>query len=124
MEGMEAFRHLASIGAFTGADGARVQELAGQSCGLNSHSLAIIVHPPGTASRGHHHTVADEVYYVLQGSGSLHLENDLHALQTGDIVVLRPGQYHKVCNDGAEDLVLVVTCAPAYQVDEVVWDEA
>jgi mannose-6-phosphate isomerase-like protein (cupin superfamily) len=115
--------NLGTIAGYLGEDGALVQELAGRSTGLTSHSLALITHPPASAARAHHHTVADEVYLVRSGRGQIRLDGVTHAIAPGDVVVIRPGQCHKVWNEGPEDLVLVVTCAPAYAPDEVVWDE-
>jgi mannose-6-phosphate isomerase-like protein (cupin superfamily) len=41
----------------------------------------------------------------------------------GDLVVIVHGQRHKVWQEGEGDLVMLVTCAPAYSVEEVVFDE-
>ncbi len=117
---MENFRSLNSIPASTAPDGSHVQELAGRSNGFTSHSLAVIVHPPGTAATEHHHTVADEVYLVSSGRGHVCVDGVTHEVGPGDVVLIRPGQRHKVWNDGPDDLSLVVTCAPAYDVGEVV----
>jgi mannose-6-phosphate isomerase-like protein (cupin superfamily) len=119
----EAFRRLADVRAFAGEDGAAIQEVAGRSTGLLSHSLAVIRHPPGTASRAHHHTVADEVYFVQSGRGQVRVDGDTREVGAGDTIIIRPGQVHKVTNTGPNDLVLIVSCAPAYAVDEVRWDE-
>ncbi len=108
---------------FIGPDGAQIRELAGRSNGLTSHSLAIIRHPAGMTTVDHHHTVADEVYYVQSGRGRIRVDDRLIDLQPGDTVIIRPGQRHKLWADQGEDLVLVVTCAPAYSVTEVIWDE-
>lgn len=120
---VDAFSRLKDIPAFTGPDGARVQQLAGRSEGMSSHSLAVITHPAGTASTEHHHTVADEVYLVWAGQGRVRVDGVTRAVGPGDAVRIRPGQRHKLWNDGPEALVLVVSCAPAYEVSEVAWDE-
>jgi mannose-6-phosphate isomerase-like protein (cupin superfamily) len=111
------------LAAFTGPDGAKIKELAGRSTGLESHSLAIITHPAGTASVAHHHAEADEIYLVWSGLGRIQLDGLTRPLAAGDVVEIRPGQRHKLWNDGPDDLVLVVTCAPAYRPEEVTWDE-
>lgn len=111
------------MGEFIGPDGARILEVAGRGTGLESHSLAIITHPAGMATVDHHHTVADEVYYVQSGRGHIRIDGETRELAPGDTVIIRPGQRHKLWADMGEDVVLVVTCAPAYAVDEVVWDE-
>jgi mannose-6-phosphate isomerase-like protein (cupin superfamily) len=120
---VDNYRQLGDISAYVGDDGARIQELAGRSTGLTSHSLALITHPAGTAARAHHHTVADEVYFVRAGQGHIELDGVTRPIGPGDIIEIHPGQRHKVWNDGPGDLDLIVTCAPAYQVSEVAWDE-
>ncbi len=98
-------------------------EIAGRTTGLESHSLAIITHPAGMTTVEHHHALCDEVYYVQAGAGHIRVDGELRELNEGDTVIIRPGQRHKLWADMGVDLVLVVTCAPAYAVSEVVWDE-
>jgi mannose-6-phosphate isomerase-like protein (cupin superfamily) len=38
-------------------------------------------------------------------------------------VVIIPRQRHKVCQEGDGDLVMLVTCVPAYSGEEVAFDE-
>jgi mannose-6-phosphate isomerase-like protein (cupin superfamily) len=118
-----AFRHYDDVAPFTGADGAKIRELVGRSTGVTSHSVALIAHPVGISTVEHHHTLADEVYYVLSGTGRIRVDGETRQVGPGDAVTIRPGQRHKLWADGEEDLVLLVTCAPAYAVGEVVWDE-
>ena len=56
-------------------------------------------------------------------TGRVRVDGVTRSVGPGDAVIIRPGQRHKVWNDGAGDLVLIVSCAPAYEVGEVVWDE-
>lgn len=105
-------------------DGSLVQELASpRNAPLTSHSLAEIRHPAGTASREHVHRVAEEVYYVLEGGGTVCVDGEVRAVGPGDVVVISPGQRHKVAQQGERDLVLLVTCVPAYSPDEVIFME-
>ena len=117
------FRTLEDVTPMRGNDGSRIRELTGRSTELLSHSLALITHPAGTASVDHHHTVADEVYFVSSGRGRIRVDGDERPLLPGDVVQIRPGQRHKLWNDGPDNLVLIVTCAPAYTPDDVTWDE-
>ena len=119
----DAFRSLAATPEFTAADGARIREVAGRSTGLTSHSLAVITHPAGMTTAEHRHTVADEVYLVWSGVGRVRVDGETRAVGPGDAIIIRPGQRHKLWADGPDDLVLVVTCAPAYSVTEVIFDE-
>lgn len=120
---METFRALSQIPAFTAADGARIRELAGRGSDLASHSLAVIAHPPGTESRDHRHKIADEVYLVWSGRGRVRVAGEERAVGPGDAIIIRAGQTHKLWNDGPDDLVLIVSCAPAHAAEDVVWQE-
>lgn len=105
-------------------DGSIVRELASpRNTPLAHHSLAEIRHPPGTASREHYHTQAEEIYYVVSGQGQARIEGEPFDIGPGDVVALVPGQRHKVWARGEEALVLLVTCGPAYSVEEVVFTE-
>jgi mannose-6-phosphate isomerase-like protein (cupin superfamily) len=109
---------------FVGDDGAIVRELASpRNSRLTRHSLAEIRHPPGTASQEHFHTEAEEVYYVLSGHGGIRVDGVTRTLKPGDVVVIAPGERHKVWSEGEADLVLLVTCVPAYSVEEVAFTE-
>jgi mannose-6-phosphate isomerase-like protein (cupin superfamily) len=113
-----------AIQPFVGEDGAVVRELASpRTSHLTRHSLAEICHPPGIASDEHYHTEAEEVYYVVSGHGQIRIDGETGDLEPGDVVVIVPGQRHKVWQAGSGDLVLLVTCVPAYSVDEVVFVE-
>jgi mannose-6-phosphate isomerase-like protein (cupin superfamily) len=118
---LTAFVSLADLKPFTAPDGSQVQEVAGRTSGLGSHSLAVIAHPPGTESTAHRHSIADEIYLVWSGRGRVEVEGETREVGPGDAVIIRPGQHHRLWSDGPGDLVLVVSCAPAYDPEEVVW---
>jgi mannose-6-phosphate isomerase-like protein (cupin superfamily) len=107
-----------------GDDRSIIRELASPAnSGITRHSLAEIRHPPGTASLEHFHTEAEEVYFVTEGRGGIRVDGETRSIGPGDVVVIVPGQRHKVWQEGEGDLVLLVTCVPAYTVEEVVFVE-
>jgi mannose-6-phosphate isomerase-like protein (cupin superfamily) len=111
-----------AVSATQAPDGALVRELASpHNSGLTRHSLAEITHPPGTVSDEHHHLEAEEVYYVLQGEGQVRIDGQARAISPGDVVVILPGQRHQVWQRGEDDLVMLVTCVPAYSIEDVVF---
>jgi mannose-6-phosphate isomerase-like protein (cupin superfamily) len=116
--------HRSMVQPILAADGSLVRELAAPgNAPLAGHSLAEIRHPVGTASREHWHRVAEEVYYVLEGEGVVRVDGQVRTIGPGDVVVISPGQRHKVAQQGDRDLVLLVTCVPAYSPAEVVFLE-
>jgi mannose-6-phosphate isomerase-like protein (cupin superfamily) len=48
------------------------------------------------------------------------LDEEEADVRTGDMVVIPPGTPHKLWNTGAEPLVLLCCCAPAYSHDDTV----
>lgn len=108
-----------SVQPFTGDDGSIIRELVR----LARHTLAEIRHPAGTASREHYHTQAEEAYFVLDGRGEIRIDGETQAIGPGDVIEIAPGQRHKLWQRGEGDLVLLVTCVPAYDVREVVFTE-
>lgn len=113
-----------NIEPVVGDDKAIVRELASPvNSNLTRHSFAEIRHPPGTASLEHYHTEAEEVYYVIEGQGAVRVDGETHTIGPGDVVIVAPGERHKVWQEGEGGLVLLVTCVPAYSVDEVVFTE-
>ena len=67
--------------------------------------------------------IPQEVYYVLEGRGGVRVDGEPRTVGPGDVVVVVPGQRHKVWQEGEGDLVLLVTCVPAYSVEEVVFTD-
>lgn len=116
--------HRTMVEPFLADDGSLVRELAAPgNAPLTGHSLAEIRHPLGTASREHSHRVAEEVYYVLEGEGLMRVDGEVRPIGPGDVVVISPGQRHQVAQQGAGELVLLVTCVPAYSPADVVWTD-
>ena len=113
-----------AVQSYVGDDESIIRELASPgNSSLCRHSLAEIRHPPGTASLEHYHTEAEEVYFVLSGKGGVRVDGETHSIGPGDVVIITPGERHKVWQEGEGDLVLLVTCVPAYSVAEVVFTE-
>jgi mannose-6-phosphate isomerase-like protein (cupin superfamily) len=107
---------------FIGDDKSIIRELVSPAnSGVTRHSLAEIRHPPGTASQEHFHTEAEEVYFVTEGRGGIRIDGETRNIGPGDVVVITPGERHTVWQEGEGDLVLLVTCVPAYSVEEVVF---
>ena len=50
----------------------------------------------------------NEIYYVVRGEAVLHLDDELHDIQAGDLVFIPAGVFHSLDNKSAtEDFVLL-----------------
>ena len=107
--------NLQALTAFTTLDGSRIRELAGPAwTPARNQSLAEATVPPGGETEEHLHQRSGEIYFFLSGQGRMRLDGESGPVGPGDCVVIVPGTPHKLWNTGAEPLVLLCCCAPAY----------
>lgn len=62
--------------------------------------------PPGKRL-GRHTDTAEEVQFILAGSGDLLLDEGAKPVKAGDVVVLTEGTAHDLHNTGSEDLCVI-----------------
>ena len=81
----------------------------------HEHSNSVVwVVKPGQEVACHTHTTSDDIWIVMQGSGSFHPEpgQDVR-VSAGQVIVNPAGTCHGVTNDGDGDFVFVGVIAPA-----------
>lgn len=59
----------------------------------------------GQATRGHNHPGQEEVYFFVQGTGIMIVDEEHIRVVAGDIILIPDGAFHKVINDGEMHLV-------------------
>ena len=64
--------------------------------------------PPGTSIGIHTHGRDEEVYCILEGKGTMHLDGENRPVEKGDIILNRPRGTHGLENTGEEDLLVLV----------------
>lgn len=75
---------------------------------------------PGQTTATSFHRIAEELYYVLAGSGTAVLNGEPHPLKTGDFLRLPPGVKH-CFTTGTEALVMLDIHAPGSRPDRDVY---
>ena len=80
------------------------------------YSLAY-VNLSGGKSTLPHTMKTSEVYYILEGEGVLHINNESESVKTGDAVFVLPGAKQHVENVGSEDLKFLCIVDPAWKKD-------
>lgn len=119
-------RKLADCPEFTAGDGTQLRELLHpdkQPIALR-YSLAHAVVPVGQTSTPHALTTS-EVYYILQGQGTMHINNEDERVEPGDAVYIPPNARQYIHNDGSEPLVFICLVDPAWrQRDETIFEGA
>lgn len=108
---------------YVAEDRAVAKEFLGpRGYGLKNLSIAEITIPPGVTVKKHYHLKSEETYHVTQGSGVMHLDGEEALMRPGQAVAILPGQWHSICNPNVTDLVMIVTCAPAWTPEDQVFE--
>jgi len=58
------------------------------------------------AGQSHVHD-SEEVFLVLQGKGKLPVDDDVHEVRAGDVIVIEPGENHHMTSGEDDPLVVV-----------------
>ena len=106
---------------FITADGSQIRELIHPHfSGAQNQSLAEATLAPGGATTEHYHPHAEEIYYILRGSGCLQVNGQTQDVKPGDAALIAAGMRHKICNTGSDDLVFLCCCSPAYSHEDTI----
>ena len=103
------------IAPYTTKDGSEIRELMHPSLHGNARqSFAEATVAPGCATLPHRHRTTEEIYYIVQGKGTMTLGDDTLFVCAGDTICIAPGTPHCVSNTGTDALRILCACAPAY----------
>ena len=59
----------------------------------------------GQATRGHSHPGQEEVYFFVQGTGMMVVDEERFRVIGGDVILVPDGAFHRVINDGEMNLL-------------------
>ena len=105
---------LRSAQPFETKDGSTIRELHHTA----AQSLAEAQLEPGQATERHYHAQTEEIYLVTKGSGSLEVGGETRRVRPGDAVLIPPGVWHTLENDGTSELTILCMCAPPYSDED------
>ena len=114
-------RNINNVPAFTSKDGSEIRELLAHrnSC-IQKQSLAEARLPSGASTTPHFHPRAEEIYYILEGTGRMRIGHEERDVVPGDAIAIPPGELHQITNTGWNKLKFLCCCAPAYEHDDTV----
>jgi mannose-6-phosphate isomerase-like protein (cupin superfamily) len=114
-------RHRADAPDDIAPDGAEIRALISGAEGATRLSLAEALVPVGgRTSKVYHQTVYEEVWYILQGTGTMHLqasqaaEEEVFQVAAGDAVLIVPRHGFWVQNTGDVDLIWLCCGSPPW----------
>lgn len=114
-------RNINEAEAFVTKDGSEIRELlADRNSCIRNQSLAEARLPVGATTTPHYHPRTEEIYYILEGRGSMVVGIETRDVGAGDAIAIPPGTQHQITNTGKEVLKFLCCCAPGYEHDDTV----
>lgn len=87
------------------------------------YSLAHAVVAPGQRTLRHHLTGRSELYYLISGSGRMHIDGEAREVRAGDAILIPPGAVQYLENNGDQEIVFLAIVEPAWQPEADLRDE-
>jgi quercetin dioxygenase-like cupin family protein len=110
-------RHQAEITGLP-VEGGVLQWLIDRDLGAK-HVMAYRLRLEPDSALSHVHAGAEEVFYVLEGSGEARIEGATHHVGPGQAVFIPDGAEHTYINTGQTPLVVVGALAPPIDLDDI-----
>ena len=111
-------RSVETVEPFVTKDGSTIRELHHTEV----QSLAEATLEVEQATERHYHRVAEEIYFVLKGQGRMEVDGDVSYVRPGDSVLIPPGAWHQLENNGTSELRILCCCAPPYSHDDTFFE--
>lgn len=112
------FRTPADVQAY-GFDWGHLSVLLGPKVnGAQKFSAAVVTVPPGQGHSRHNHPGAEEIIYILEGTGAQMVEDEAGQPHTeevgpGTCVFIPESRFHSTLNTGQSEMKIFVVYAPA-----------
>lgn len=88
---------------------------------VDTDSLSIIqeMMPPGTAEQMHYHQLSQQVFYILKGSATFEIDDQIYQINAGESIQILPLSKHCILNKGIEELHFLVVSEPKSHGDRI-----
>lgn len=102
---------------FTTKDGSVIRSILDlTNAPVKLQSLAEARLAKGCATERHYHRLSEEIYFVLEGSGSMQIDHEQRQVGPGDAILIPPGAWHTIRANS--DLRFLCCCAPPYSHED------
>lgn len=81
------------------------------------YSLAYARLPAGETSKAHRLT-STEVYYIISGTGEMHIGEESEQVGPGDAIVIPPKASQYIKNIGTDELAFICIVSPAWKIEQ------
>ena len=106
---------------FTTADGSTIRSiLDATNAPVSKQSLAEASLPEGKATERHYHKLSEEIYFMLEGRGTMEIDGEQQQVEPGDAILIPPGAWHQI--KALTDLRFLCCCAPVYSHEDTYFE--
>lgn len=70
-----------------------------------NNSATIICQMPGQGNRRHYHSNWNEWWYILKGEWEFEIENDIHIIREGQLILIKKNLKHKITAIGSQPAI-------------------
>ena len=113
-----SLRKNSEIKSIQGDEGAKIKQYFHPHNTLNgiNYSIAQFTLEPGKKSKLHKMS-SSEIYYILEGSGNLKIDEETFQLEKDDSVYVPPNSVQSIENTGSINLRFLCIVEPAWKAD-------
>jgi mannose-6-phosphate isomerase-like protein (cupin superfamily) len=110
-------QNLAAQPPFTTKDGSTIRSILDRTnAPVQNQSLAEATLPAGAATQRHYHRLAEELYFLLDGTGLMEIDGTTRPVAPGDAILIPPGAWHQIT--ATTPLRFLCCCAPPYSHED------
>jgi mannose-6-phosphate isomerase-like protein (cupin superfamily) len=114
-------QHLDEQVPFTTKDGSTIRSILDRTnAPVEKQSLAEASLPGGSQTQRHYHKVSEEIYFILEGSGTMVINAEQRAVSSGDAILIPAGAWHTIT--AIEPLRFLCCCAPPYAHEDTYFE--
>jgi len=104
---------------FVTTDGSTIRSLLDRANAPVAHqSLAEATIAAGGSTVRHHHRISEEIYYLVEGSGTIEIDGEERRVCVGDAILIPPGARHRITASDDGPLRLLCACAPPWSAED------
>ena len=102
-----------------GDEGTKIKRYFRPDNTLNTINYSIAHFTLGPEKRSKMHKIrSSEIYYILDGDGTLHVDEKTYKIRRDDSVLVPPNSIQFIKNDGKTDLKFLCIVDPAWKADD------
>ena len=119
------FKRTEDCAEIVAADDCRLRELVhpDRDSADVPYSLAVAYVEPGASTATHRLTEEDELYYFVEGSGSMRVADRTYEVAAGDMIVVPRGRSQALTNTGSERLRWLNVVSPPWCAEHDLRDD-